>query len=162
MMTTQKLSVAGIEALNELIERVRVDLFDGANVQFFTMRHSDEPLQRDAANQPLLNSVGRQSGVYAIWVQQGQEPPAVRYVGHADGKTARQRIRNHFIDKDSRTGSQLAQVNAALEQGHRVGFTFVVIDPPALRLYVEEVLIKQLIAGTHWNIKSRSVTKAAI
>lgn len=149
-MITHALSAEGVTALNTLVGQVEADLFNPANIRFFAMVHADPVTVRDAQNAVLLAGIGRLGGVYAIWVQ-SQTGIEVCYVGHTDGKYARTRIRNHFIHKDPRTGSQLANVNVALAQGSRVGVSFVAIDPPALRLYIENLLIRA--KNPLWNIK---------
>ena len=63
------------------------------------------------------------------------------YVGERKSIGLRDRITQHLIDKDHRTGSMLEAVKTAVSAGQRVGLSFVKVDPESLRLYVEETII---------------------
>ncbi len=153
-MLTYSLSEDATVAIRTLLSGVRNDLLNPANAQIFDMKHGDDPYNRDKNNQSILNSIGRDAGVYAIWVKDSMDM-SLRYIGHTAGATARQRIRNHFINKDPRTASQLEHVNEELEKGSKVGVTFIAINPPELRLLIEELLVNELTDPRCWNKKSR-------
>jgi len=167
-MKPQSLSQAGKEALADLVQRVYNDLSHAANIRFFVSGKADVTDAAGASqvigaildtvpeNRLILDSIAGQSVVYAIWVRTpstGQ--PVLRYIGHVEGVGARTRMINHFVRKDPRTGAKLDNVRAALAAGYEVGVSFVAIDPPEVRLYVEEMLIQKLDGDDYWNKKSR-------
>lgn len=141
-------------AIRTLLSSVRSELLNPANARMFDMVHGDDPYNRDKQNHSILNSIGRDAGVYAIWVKDSTDL-SLRYIGHTAAATARQQIRNHFINKDPRTASQLEHVNEELANGSTVGLTFIAINPPELRLLIEELLINELTDPRCWNKKSR-------
>lgn len=167
-MTPQSLSQAGKDALADLVQRVYNDLSHAANIRFFVSGKADVPdaaganqvidaiLDTVPENRLILDSIAGQSVVYAIWVRTPTTgEPALRYIGHVVSVGARTRMINHFVRKDPRTGAKLDNVRAALAAGYEVGVSFVAIDPPAVRLYVEEMLIQKLDGPEYWNQKSR-------
>lgn len=167
-MKTQALSSDGIRALDDLVQRVYNDLSDVVNIRFFVAGRTivtnaagvkeeiDAILDTLADNRQILDSIAGNSVVYAIWARATPtDEPRMRYIGHVVGAGARMRLINHFVRKDPRTGSQLENVRKALAAGYQVGVSFVAIDPPEVRLYVEEKLIQQLKGDGYWNKKSR-------
>lgn len=167
-MITQSLSPDGINALDDLVERVYDALNDVSNTHFFVASRAeildattgearliDAILDTVAENRQIIDSVAGSSVVYAIWVRTPSTgEPTLRYIGHVVGVGARTRMINHFVRKDPRTGAQLENVRTALAAGYEVGVSFVAIDPPEVRLYVEEMLIQKLVGDDYWNKKS--------
>jgi hypothetical protein len=141
-------------ALISFVRAVKSDLFAETRIMYFEIAEGAHQIEETELNKNILNSIGGKSGVYAIWVKKETEV-SIRYIGHTDGKTSRQRIRNHFITKHDRTGAQLENVKEAIKEKCQVGLTFVEIDPPSLRLYVEMILINENYDHCHWNIKSK-------
>lgn len=99
----------------------------------------------------ILDSVRNNAIVYCIWVRslQGEVTPV--YIGHSSSKLSRQRIKNHFIKKDPRTGSQLENVIERLKQGEHVGLSFLKIEPDYMRKPFEEWLISRNSEKLIWN-----------
>jgi hypothetical protein len=142
------------DALTSFARAVKNDLFAQSNIMHFTIALADAVPDIEEKNKHILDRISNKSGVYAIWVIT-PEQAAIKYIGHTDGKTSRPRIRNHFITKHEKTGAQLENVKDAIQAGNRVGLTFVEIEPAELRLYVEVMLIKEILSPDCWNIKSR-------
>lgn len=155
-MTELRLSETAERELNQLVDQVEQVLLDLANVNYFELMpghpHKD---QLSGSNAETLRSVPAKPGVYAIWVQDGSTP-ALRYIGHTAGKTAQTRLTNHFFKKHPRTGSQLSKVEDAFTSGHKVGFTYVALHPPLIRLYVESTLIARHQELCIWNIQGKA------
>jgi len=85
-----------------------------------------------AANAALLDAVAGAANLYAIFAA----PPnsvafAPRYIGKTSRGLARQRLRNHLIKKDDRTGAHLAAVQAPVQVQHAPALTF-----PAVGVYL--------------------------
>lgn len=156
MINEHCLSKTTVGEINQLIDRVERDLLNPINVSYFDINpqqpHKDQLIGNNAER---LRQVLNMPGVYAIWVKEGPTP-AVRYIGHTAGSTARTRLRNHFFKKDPRTGSQLINVEAAVANGHKVGFTYVALDPPFIRLYVEASLIDRNQLTCVWNRQGKA------
>lgn len=108
-----------------------------------------------AANAALLDAVAGAANLYAIFAA----PPnsvafALRYIGKTSRGLARQRLRNHLIKKDDRTGAHLAAVQALVRAGGSVQVAWVPVNPESLRNYLEEELIRKHQA-TLWNRPQR-------
>jgi hypothetical protein len=98
----------------------------------------------DVANQKLLDSVSGVANVYAIFTAlQNSDSFSLRYIGKTTRKLARQRIRNHLIKKDEKTGAKLEHIKALVRSGGSVKISWVKIEPESLRNYVEEELINE-------------------
>lgn len=102
------------------------------------------PGKIDEVNQELLCAVSGKANVYAIFTaQKDSKKFSLRYIGKTTRKLARQRIRNHLIKKDERTGAKLDNVVAHVQSGGSVRLSWVRIEPESLRNYVEEELINR-------------------
>lgn len=154
-MIKHRLSDEVIDELDAFVQQVEADLLNPANICFFqidpTQPHED---QRKGFNGEQLNKIAGESGVYTIWIQTTTSTDP-HYIGHTAGQTARTRLTNHFFKRDPRTGSQLVNVETAVKNGCTVGFTFVAVEPPLIRLYVESVLIARHHEQCIWNKHSK-------
>lgn len=105
----------------------------------------------DNNNQELLKSIAGKSIVYCIWTGKSKEDLNPKYIGHAKGSIARQRIRNHLTRCNTRTGAQLQKVSATLSLKRLIGLSFLVIEPDYMRGALEEWLIKGNAEKLEWN-----------
>jgi hypothetical protein len=97
-----------------------------------------------AANENILAEASRNANVYAIFTAtKGSESFSLRYIGKTTRKLARQRIRNHLIKKNEKTGAKLQHVADHVLSGGAVKISWVKIQPESLRNYVEEELINR-------------------
>lgn len=107
--------------------------------------------QIDAENQSLLNSVSGAANVYAIFTApKNTSEFTLRYIGKTTKKLARQRIRNHLITKNEKTGAKLWKIISHVQAGGAVKIAWVSVEPESLRNYIEEELIS-LHKGADWN-----------
>lgn len=108
-------------------------------------RNSISPWDADALdteNKEILDSVSGCANVYAIFTAPSKSSHfSLRYIGKTTRKLARQRIRNHLIKKNERTGAKLQDVVEHVLMGGQVKISWVEIKPESLRNYVEEELI---------------------
>lgn len=66
----------------------------------------------------------------------------------------RERITQHLINKNSATGSKLAEVKEVIRNGGLVGVSFIKVEP---ELYVEEYIINNSSADILiWNKQGRN------
>ena len=158
-MKEQHLSESVIDQINQFIDQVEQDLLNHANVYYFKI-DPEQPheAQISGFNGEQLDRVAKRPGVYAIWVRTSAAITP-QYIGHTAGSTARSRLINHFFKKHPRTGSQLANVKKAVVARHTVGFTFVALYPPLIRLYVESALIARHRELCVWNIHSKGAKR---
>lgn len=144
-----------IDELEKLVLDVERYLLDKGNIVYFNIDPNQlHENQLSGLNNERLNQVKDKSGVYAIWTKD-ETASTFHYIGHTAGPTARTRLKNHFFQKDPRTGSQLDRIKQAVKNGHEVGFTFVALDPPLIRSYVESELIMRYSGRCDWNIHSK-------
>lgn len=107
--------------------------------------------QIDADNQDLLNSVSGSANIYAIFTApKNSNNFTLRYIGKTTKKLARQRIRNHLITKNEKTGAKLWKIISHVQAGGSVKLSWVSIETESLRNYVEEELIHQH-KEANWN-----------
>jgi len=100
--------------------------------------------QLDATNQKILDAVSGSANVYAIFTAPKHSSTfSLRYIGKTTRKLARQRVRNHLIKKNEKTGAKLQNIVAHVQSGGQVEVAWLKIEPESLRNYVEEELIKK-------------------
>jgi hypothetical protein len=93
-------------------------------------------------NESILNEISSSAGVYAIFVRSSiKDRWELKYIGQTAKKYSRARITNHLITKHKRTGAKLDSVTKSVMVGNQIGLSFVRIEPPGLRHYIEERLI---------------------
>ncbi len=100
--------------------------------------------QLDTANRKILDAVSGAANVYAIFTApNNSSASSLRYIGKTTRKLARQRVRNHLIKKNEKTGAKLQNIVAHVQSGGRVEIAWLTIEPESLRNYVEEELISR-------------------
>jgi hypothetical protein len=105
------------------------------------------------ANEELLKSLRHSGNIYALFVRQPTEDAnwEAVYVGERKSIGLRDRITQHLINKDARTGSMLEAVKTAVASGSSIGLSFIKVQPESLRLYVEETIIAKHKSTLLWN-----------
>lgn len=98
----------------------------------------------------IINYVRNIPIVYCIWVLDASGPKPM-YVGHSSSKYAKQRLTNHFIKKDPRTGSQLESIRQAVINGNKIGISYIDIRPDYMRKPVEDWIISKYREQLVWN-----------
>lgn len=154
-MTTP--TFTGPSGLAEFSETCATELFKTVQHQFTfpvgcTLQNWPiEDIKRE--NQKLLKSLRHSGNVYALFVRaptEGADWVAV-YVGERKSIGLRERITQHLIDKNERTGSMLEAVKTAVASGSSIGLSFIKVQPESLRLYVEETIIAKHKSTLPWN-----------
>lgn len=144
-MTTPTLT--GPAGLAEFADDCAEKLFAGVQHQFsFPLGCSLEywPVEEiKLANEEFLGTLRHRANIYALFVRgkEADQPWQPVYVGERKSNGLRERITQHLIHKDHRTGSMLEAVKTAVHAGKHVGLAFVKVEPESLRLYVEETII---------------------
>lgn len=94
-------------------------------------------------NQLFLSRLRNRANIYCIFTRSSEQLTDWNpmYVGERKSVGLRERVTQHLIKKDHRTGSMLDAVKAAVVEGKEIGLSFVNIKPESLRLYVEEIII---------------------
>lgn len=109
----------------------------------------------------VFNQVDNVPIVYCIWISDGSQSKSV-YVGHSSASLTKQRLTNHFIKKDPRTGSQLDKVKQCISEGLQIGISFLRIEPDYMRKPLEEWLILRNREKLVWNIQGKKKGKKII
>ena len=96
-----------------------------------------------AANKPFLKTLRNRGNVYAIFVRPNGKKTdwSQMYVGERKSAGLRQRITEHLIEKDDRTGSMLEAIKTAVSANHAIGLSFIKVEPESLRVFIEETII---------------------
>lgn len=104
-------------------------------------------------NEDFLGTLRNRANVYAIFIGEAGDIPNWKkmYVGERKSIGLRERITQHLICKNHQTGSALSKVKEAVASGRVIGVSLVKVDPDALRLYVEETIIRKHKAELPWN-----------
>lgn len=137
-----------LQSLEEFLKNVEAALLkEDVQTPVKYSPHNTTPwdaAQIDAENQSLLNSVSGAANVYAIFTApKGSDAFTLRYIGKTTRKLARQRIRNHLITKNEKTGAKLWKVISHVQAGGAVKLSWVTVEPESLRNYIEEELISR-------------------
>jgi hypothetical protein len=72
-------------------------------------------------------------------------------VGERKSNGLRQRLTEHLIKKNAKTGSKLPEIQQSVSDGKRIAVSFIKVAPEALRLYVEETIIAKHKDALPWN-----------
>lgn len=109
--------------------------------------------QIKSLNETLLAQLRNAGNVYALFEADAptNSPWTLKYVGERKSDGLRQRLTEHLIKKNEKTGSKLAEIQATVASGKRIAVSFIKVEPEALRLYVEETLIAKYKTMLPWN-----------
>ena len=104
-------------------------------------------------NEALFAKLRNAGNVYALFEADAPEhsPWVLRYVGERKSDGLRQRLTEHLIKKNAKTGSKLFEIQESVSGGKRIAISFIKVAPEALRLYVEETIIAKHKAALPWN-----------
>ncbi len=103
-------------------------------------------------NKNILSALKNNANVYAILSRERGSKWQRNYVGQRKSEGIRERIIQHLITKDHRTGSVLNKVKEVVSLNNEVGLSFIKVEPDSLRLFVEEVIIANNKQQLRWNI----------
>ena len=171
-LSIKKLCFPHVDMLEKFWKTVNRELCNSSKVMWFNYSAikiesswndnlAIESLKNDNKHITSLFYQKGRSGVYAIWECLNNRTDIV-YIGQTIGDTSHQRMCNHFIVKDPRTGSKLKEVQLSVRNRGKLGLIFVEIEPKELRQYVEQKLINFHFGDgvkKTWNIKGRKKTK---
>lgn len=139
--------------LQDLVCRARAELLSGP-IACVAYPEGSGPRnwnvdQISKTNRNLLRNLAHCGNVYALFVGECEQWTAM-YVGQRKCEKLGERMRQHLVR--AQTGSQIERVQKAVAEGKRVGISYVLIEPDALRHYVEESIIAMRAVGElPWN-----------
>ena len=103
-------------------------------------------------NENFLGGLRNKGNVYALWVRKDDTDSWIPvYVGQRKSENLRERLTQHLISKNSKTGSMLEAIKTAVGAGEQIGVSFIKVNPESLRLYVEETIIGLRKSDLPWN-----------
>ncbi len=104
-------------------------------------------------NEIFLKTLKHRANVYVLSVRPsgGNQNWSPVYVGQRKSAGLRERITQHLITKNHRTGSMLEAVKTAVAAGQEIGVSFIKVEPESLRLFVEETIIAKHKKELPWN-----------
>ena len=144
---------AGLEALAQKYEKALLTV-EPILFKFPEDYSSKKRLVKETKelNAPILLSLKDNANVYAIFIRrQGDVEWQIKYVGQRKREWIRERIVQHLITKDRRTGAKLEKVRESVSLNKEIGLTFIKVEPDSLRRYVEETIIKNNKSKLEWN-----------
>lgn len=105
------------------------------------------------ANEAFLKTLRHRANVYALFVRTPETEEQWRpvYVGERKSVGLRDRITQHLIAKDDRTGSMLEVVKTTVAAKQEIGLSFIKVQPESLRLFIEETIIAKHKDDLPWN-----------
>lgn len=106
-----------------------------------------------AVNKAILGSLRSKGNVYALYTKDKNKnaPWVPMYVGQRKSASLRERLTQHLIRKDKRTGSMLEAVKTTVANRNRIAISYIKVEPESLRLYVEETIIAKWKGRLRWN-----------
>ena len=147
---------AGPDSLDTFSEECEKSLLSGVIYQFkypdgtSLSNWSAEEIKKN--NKQFLDNLRNRGNVYALWVRESEQEEWVAvYVGQRKSKNLRERLTQHLLKKNKKTGSMLASVKTAVGAGKQIGVSFIKVHPESLRLFVEETIIARRKADLPWN-----------
>lgn len=145
----------GPDGLHDFAEECAKVLLAGVQHQFTYPKGCtlhDWPIDSiKRANESFLKSLRGRANVYAIFVRRTDEHWLPVYVGERKSIGLRDRLTQHLISKNHRTGSMLEAVKTAVSAGEEIGVSLIKVQPESLRLYVEETIISMHKERLPWN-----------
>jgi len=142
------------EQIEEIFRRDESSLFSENEIHWLTYEDTFVCLN----GSEVISLVQKAPIVYCIWISNGLRPKPV-YIGHSSASISKQRLINHFIKKDPRTGSQLERVKRAVSGALQIGVSFFRIEPDYMRKPLEEWLISRNSDKLVWNIHGKHKLK---
>lgn len=105
------------------------------------------------SNEAFLKTLRHRANVYVLSVCPSGESQnwSPVYVGERKSAGLRDRITQHLITRDHRTGSMLEAVKTAVAARQEIGVSFIKVEPESLRLFVEETIIANHKSKLPWN-----------
>jgi hypothetical protein len=114
-------------------------------------------------NKNLLSKLRSNANLYTIYERKSKVDKWLPvYVGERKSVGMRERITQHLINKNLKTGSKLEEVKEIVRTGGKIGVSFIKIEPESLRLYVEEYIINNSSKenlNLEWNKHGKCNTK---
>ena len=106
-----------------------------------------------ARNKVILDGLRNSGNVYALYTKSKNKNAkwVPVYVGQRKSVSLRERITQHLITKDGRTGSMLEAIKTAVADGNKIAISYIKVKPESLRLYVEETIIAKRKKTLPWN-----------
>ena len=138
------------EILSEF-KKIETILFS-AKHQIVIKYTKNNVLSFDKENQELLKSISGKAIIYSIWI--GKEDLKIKYIGPANGRISRQRIRNHLCKANNKTGAKWLKVEEALENGDKIAVSIIEIQPEYMRKAFETWIIQEHKSALPWNINT--------
>jgi hypothetical protein len=138
------------ERIEEIFRRAEARLFSERNIKWLKY---DKPFICQNRSE-VIDWVKNVPIVYCIWILDGLQSKPI-YIGHSSSWLSKQRLTNHFIKKDPRTGSQLERVKLAVLDDKQIGVSFLKIEPDYMRKPLEEWLILRNREKLIWNIHGK-------
>jgi hypothetical protein len=104
-------------------------------------------------NKIILDSLRNSGNVYALYTKSKMKNSSwvPVYVGQRKSASLRERITQHLVTKNERTGSTLEAVKTAVADGNKIAISYIKVNPESLRLYVEETIIGKKKKTLPWN-----------
>lgn len=155
-----------IDGLNDFLSMCEDKLFSEEPIEFnypdeLVGVPIDNPIWEEKAeeikilnNDGVLKKLRNQANIYAIFTLATGQSWKTMYCGQRKAVNMRDRITEHFIVKDERINSKLAEVRQAVSDGEKVGLRFIYIPRDTMRKFVEEELIARNKDKLPWNCHS--------
>ena len=150
-------TLTGHPSFAEFADSCAQELFAGVPHQFVfpegcSLQHW--PVEEiKTTNDEFLKTLRHRANVYALLVCSPDDNENWRavYVGERKSAGLRERITQHLITKNHRTGSMLEAVKTAVVAQQKIGVSFIKVQPESLRLFVEETIIAKRKDELPWN-----------
>ena len=132
-------------ALEDFAKRARTDLLlkPMKCIKFPCGSNSDcwDHKKIGEINKQIFRELDGMGNIYCIFTKYKGGDWIAQYVGQRKSNGLKQRIRSHLVFKSKKTGSQLKKVQYAVGKRGQVGISYILIEPEALRSYVEEFIL---------------------
>lgn len=100
----------------------------------------------------FIDKMSSKPNIYGLLTKTDGSDWNLRYVGQRKAKDIKQRLKQHLIKKDQKTGAQLDKVKKELKSNVQLGIKLASVLPDELRHFYEEKLLQD-IETLDWNIQ---------
>ncbi|WP_276976558.1 hypothetical protein [Flavobacterium filum] len=150
-MTPEYINISNDSKLLQY-DKVLAYFSDTANVLNVTIKNEDYLEVDFSIVKEFIENMTNKPNIYGLLTKSNNSDWKLRYVGQRKSKDITQRLRQHLIYRNKKTGSQLEKVKNELQANVQIGIKLTSVQQDKLRHYYEEKLLQDF-QTLDWNIQ---------
>ncbi len=150
-MTPEYINISNDSKLLQY-DKVLAYFSDTANALNVTIKNEDYLEVDFSIVKEFIENMTNKPNIYGLLTKSNNSDWKLRYVGQRKSKDITQRLRQHLIYRNKKTGSQLEKVKNELQANVQIGIKLTSVQQDKLRHYYEEKLLQDF-QTLDWNIQ---------